>query len=550
MPVQKILAAFIRRHPVKVILFPVLLAAGLAGVWLGDPWGRSLPGEAPGARRGGGAAAPGPEGATPLATDGEGAAGTGNMDEAALLALVDAPWTGDLDGMVERGFVRVLTVHNPLFFAMDGVAERGLDVEMARQLEDWLRERRGARAGARLHVVMIPTPRDQLLPRLLAGRGDIAMANLTVTPARARLVDFSMPAFENVSELLVTGPKAPPVATIDDAPRLQILVRRSSSYYEHIEALNEARATQGKPPLRLRAADERLEDFDLLQMVDAGLIPAIVVDSHKAAFWAQIFGNIRVHEDIAVNEGGSIAWAMRKESPKLMAAVNGFLREHGQGTLVGNVLLERYLGEAQAMDDALTGAGRAQYDETIGIIRRYADQYGFDWRMIAAQGYQESGLDQSRRSHAGAVGIMQVLPRTAADPVVGIPDIGTAEANIHAGVKYMRFLRDRYFDAPEIAPLDRVLFSLAAYNAGPRNIARARLRAERMGFDRDRWFGQVEVAAARAISREPVTYVRNIYKYYVALETTAAMQAARDRALAAVGLRKVVRVGGRTVLIP
>jgi membrane-bound lytic murein transglycosylase MltF len=527
MPRWNTLAAFIRRHTVEIMLIPVVLAAGLAGVWLGDPWGPSLPGEAPGAGRGGGAVVvSGPEAATPLAT----APGETGADEAAMLALVDAPWTGDLDGMIERGFVRVLTVHNPLFFAMDGVAERGLDVEMSRQFEAWLRKRHAGGAASRLHVVMIPTPRDQLLPRLLAGRGDIAMANLTITSARAERVDFSMPAFENVSELLVTGPRAPPIATIDDAPRAQILVRRSSSYFEHIDALNEARWSQGKPPLRVRAADERLEDFDLLQMVDAGLIPAVVVDSHKAAFWAQVFENIRVHDDIAVNEGGSIAWALRKESPKLMKAANGFLRKNRQGTLIGNVLLERYLGEAQGMDDALTGAGRAQYDEIIGIIRRYADQYGFDWRMIAAQGYQESGLDQSRRSRAGALGVMQVMPRTAADPNVGIPDISTADANIHAGVKYMRFLRNRYFDAPEIAPLDRVLFSLAAYNAGPRNIARARLRAARMGFDANRWFGHVEVAAARAISREPVIYVRNIYKYYIALETTGAMQAARDEA--------------------
>jgi len=531
MPLRVSLAAFIRRHPVKIILIPALLAAGLAGIWAVDPWEPSLPGEAPRARLGGEAEPPGHDEATPLSTAGETAPGAeAGADASALLALVDKPWTGDLDGMIERGFVRVLTVHNPLFFAMDGMAERGLDLEMARHLETWLRKTRAGKAASRLHVVMIPTPRDQLLPRLLAGRGDIAMANLTITPDRAQRVDFSLPTYRNVSELLVTGPRAPAIVTIDDAPRAQILARRSSSYFEHIEALNETRWAEGKAPLRLRAADERLEDFDLLQMVDAGLIPAIVVDSHKAAFWVQVFGNIRVHDNIAINAGGSIAWAMRKESPKLMDAVNGFLRKNRQGTLVGNLLLERYLGDAAGMDDGLTGAGRAQFDEVIGIIRRYAGRYGFDWRMIAAQGYQESGLDQSRRSHAGAVGVMQVLPRTAADPNVGIPDIGTAEANIHAGVKYMRFLRDRYFDGAEIAPLDRVLFSLAAYNAGPANIAKARRRAVKMGFDADRWFGHVEVAAARAISREPVVYVRNVYKYYIAYETTAAMQAARDAA--------------------
>ncbi|MBE9553146.1 MAG: lytic transglycosylase F, partial [Proteobacteria bacterium] len=485
---REFIAAFIRRHPVRIMLIPVMLVAAGAGVWL---WGPARPGEAPGARRGGGAVVlSGP--ATPLAT----APGETGADELAMLALVDEPWTGDLDGMIERGFIRVLTVHNPMFFALDGVEERGLDVEMGRLLEAWLRARQAGKAASRLKVVVIPTPRDQLFPRLLAGRGDIVMANLTITPERARLVDFSIPTYENVSELLVTGPRAPNIATIDDVPRVQILARRSSSYFEHIEELNETRWADGKRPLRVRAADERLEDYDLLQMVDAGMIRAVVVDSHKAAAWAAVFKNIRVHDDIAVNRGGSIAWAMRMESPKLMKAVNGFLRKNRQGTLIGNTLLNRYLGDTKALDDALTGAGRAQYDVTIEIIQRYADEYGFDWRMIAAQGYQESGLDQSQRSHAGAIGVMQVMPATAADPSVGIPDISSAEANIHAGVKYMRHLRDHYFDAPGISPLDRVLFSLAAYNAGPGNIARARRRAARMGFDENRWFGHVEAAAA------------------------------------------------------
>ena len=523
------IAGYVRRRPVRAALGGVVLVAVGIGFWLGDRWA-ALPGEAPGSRRVVGPKAPAAEDATPMAGDGERAAGPGGIDEAALLALVDEPWTGDLDGMIERGFVRVLTVHNPLFFALDGVEERGMDVEMGRHFEAWLRRARGPRTASRLHVVMIPTPRDQLLPRLLAGRGDIAMANLTITPGRAALVDFSIPVFRDISELLVTGPRAPRIASIDDVPRIQILARRTSSYFEHIEALNEVRWAEGKRPLRVRAADERLEDFDLLQMVDAGLIPAIVVDSHKARFWAQIFPNIVLHEDIAVNRGGEIAWAMRKDSPALMSAANGFLRKNRQGTLLGNLLMDRYMGQAQDMDGALTGADRAQYDEMLEIIRRYAAQYGFDWRMIAAQGYQESGLNQARRSHAGAIGVMQVMPATAADPNVGIPDISTAEANIHAGVKYMRHLRDHYYNAPEIAPLDRVLFSLAAYNAGPRNVARARQRAGKMGFDPNRWFGHVEVAAARAISREPVIYVRNIYKYYIALETAAAMQAARAAA--------------------
>lgn len=451
-------------------------------------------------------------------------------DGAALLDFVDEPWSGDLDGMVERGFVRVLTVYNPLFFSFDGVEQQGLDVEMAQAFEAWLAREYRTNGRPRVHVVTIPVPRDEIVPALVEGRGDIAAGNLTITPGRQKLVDFSIPVYPDVAELVVTGPAAAHVSSLEDFTETALWVRPSSSYHEHLVERNRARAAAGRPQLRVRRADERLEDHDLLEMVDVGLLPAVVVDSHKAAFWAQVFASITVHEDIAVNRGGSIAWAMRKRSPQLKDAVNRFLRDHRKGTLVGNVLLARYLGDPDWIDNALSGRGTERYEEAIEAIRRYAGEYGFDWRMIAAQAYQESRLDQSEVSHAGAVGVMQVRPATAADPNVAVDGIDTLDGNVHAGVKYLRFLHDRYFDGPDVAPLDRVLFSLAAYNAGPRAIARARRRAVRMGFDPDRWFGHVEVAAARAISREPVTYVRNIYKYYIAYKTAETLRAAREAA--------------------
>jgi len=454
----------------------------------------------------------------------------GSADGAALIGFVGEPWSGDLDGMLERGFVRMLTVYNPLFFSFDGVAQRGLDVEMAQALESWLARTYRNTGRPAPHVVMIPVPRDEILPALIDGRGDIAAANLTITPGRQKLVDFSIPVYPDVSELVVTGPLANGVASIDDLAATTLWVRPSSSYYEHLMALNAQRIAAGRPPLQVRAADERLEDHDLLEMVNVGLLPAVVVDSHKAAFWAQVFEGITVHEDIAVNSGGSIAWAVRKDSPQLLDAVNRFLRGHRKGTLVGNVILARYLGEPDWIDNALSRDGTEQHTEAIDAIKLRAGEYGFDWRMIAAQAYQESRLDQGKVSDAGAVGVMQVRPSTAADPKVAIEGIDEVDANVHAGVKYLRFLQDRYYSAPDIKPLDRVLFALAAYNAGPRAISRARARARNMGFDADRWFGHVEVAAARTISREPVNYVRNIYKYYIAYKTADALQAAHAAA--------------------
>jgi membrane-bound lytic murein transglycosylase MltF len=450
-------------------------------------------------------------------------------DEEALLAHAMEPWTGDLDGMVERGFIRVLSTYNPLFFYYDGFTRRGLTYDAAQAFAEQLNKSLGKTAH-RVHVVFIPVARDKLISGLADGKGDIAAANLTITPARQELAQFSDPFYSEVRELVVTGPAAPPIAALDDLVSTEIHLRPSSSYFEHLATLNQARKAEGAAELPVETVDERLEDYDLLDMVNAGLIPAIIVDSHIAALWAQVFENIKVHEDLAVQTGAQIAWAMRKDSPKLLAAVNGFVAQSRKGTLLGNIILKRYLGGIEWLDNALSDEGRKHYGETIAFIRKYSGQYNFDWLKIAAQGYQESKLDQDMKSAKGALGVMQVLPSTAADPNVNIPDIRHAENNIHAGVKYLRFLRDRYFSSPEIAPLDRVLFSFAAYNAGPGNLAKARKKATEMGLDPNQWFGHVEVAAARAISREPVIYVRNIYKYYVAYKLIEAERQEREAA--------------------
>lgn len=188
------------------------------------------------------------------------------------------------------------------------------------------------------------------------------------------------------------------------------------------------------------------------------------------------------------------------------------------------MVLKRYLGDAERIRNPADEEDLAKFRAYSDYFRRYAGQYEFDWLLLIAQGYQESQLDQSRRSPAGAMGIMQLKPATAADRNVGIPDIRTAENNIHAGAKYMRFLADRYFSDPGIDALDQGLLTLAAYNAGPARVAKLRAKAAAAGLDPDVWFHNVEVIAARDIGRETVDYVGNIYKYYVAYKIIAAQR--------------------------
>src|SRR5262249_49587113 len=133
-----------------------------------------------------------------------------------------------------------------------------------------------------------------------------------------------------------------------------------------------------------------------------------------------------------------------------------------------------------------------RFDQLTQYFQKYGQEYDFEWLLLVAQGFQESGLDQSIKSPAGAIGVMQMLPTTAKDKNVAIPDISQPEANIHAGVKYLRFLVNQYFDEPGITPTNRLLLAFASYNAGPNRITRLRTEAAEQGLDPNKWFNNVE----------------------------------------------------------
>ncbi|SQC33018.1 Membrane-bound lytic murein transglycosylase F precursor [Kluyvera cryocrescens] len=291
-------------------------------------------------------------------------------------------------------------------------------------------------------------------------------------------------------------------------------MRLSSSYYESLLALNARLTKEKRPPVMIKPAPEALEDEDLLEMLNAGLIPLTVVDRHKALFWKQVFPKITVHEDVVLRDDGSIAWAVRKDNPLLLAELNHFVKDHRQGSTLGNTLLLRYLKSAKYVKNAAAEKERRKFLKMVEVFRKYGDRYDVDWLLMAAQGYQESRLDQSVRSHVGAIGVMQVMPKTGKELKVG--DIKQLDPNIHAGVKYMRWMIDRYYGDQPMTQLDKALFSFASYNAGPARIARLRAETQKRGFDPNIWFGNVENLAAEKIGAETVTYVSNIYKYYIA----------------------------------
>ncbi len=450
------------------------------------------------------------------------------------LSLANEPWTGDFDQMLERRIVRVLVPYSRTLYTVDKGHERGLSAELVREFERYVNKRYAKQLGKRpLTVVIIPTSRDRLLPGVAQGLGDVAAGNLTATEERRKLVDFVAPEDRKpVRELIVTGPASPALASVDDLSGKTLHVRKASSYYESLAALNQRLAKERKAPVKLVELPEALEDEDALEMLAAGLLGLVVVDDWKAPLWAQILPKIKVREDLVLRAEGYTGWAVRKGSPKLSGVISDFYR----GVVKKQGVIEARLAQQQKrikrIGNNTASAEWKRFEATVRLFEKYGARYGFDPLMLAAQGFQESKLRQEARSHAGAVGVMQIMPDTGAELAVG--DIHQLEPNIHAGAKYMNRLMTRYFEDAKFSEQDRTLFAFACYNAGPGNISRMRTDAAKRGLDPDKWFDNVEIVVARRIGVETTTYVRNIFKYYVAyklaLDAQEAARKAREQA--------------------
>lgn len=419
-------------------------------------------------------------------------------------------FVGDYDEMKRDRIVRVLIPYSITDYYLEKGQEKGLAAEYLRLFEERLNK--GIRKEAdKVRVVLLPTRRDLLIGGLEEGIGDIAAADLTITPDRLKQVDFTDPVRSGVREILVTRSDLADVTQEADLAGLEVHVRASSSYHDSLLALNDRLGKAGLDELGIRQVDEILEDEDLMEMVAADLLPATVVDEYKADLWLKIFKDLKIHRDVALRDEAEIAWAFRKDSPLLAKELNGFISETKIGTKLGNILANRYSKDATKIINPKTEAYQKRLDELIALFEKIGAKYEIDPMLLAAQAFQESRLNNNAKSRVGAVGIMQVLPSTARDRSVGVKNFRELEGNIEAGAKYNRFVADTYFDDPDISELDQILFVLASYNAGPNRVARVRKNAK----DPNTWFGEVEWQVLKAAGAEPIKYVKNIYIYYV-----------------------------------
>ena len=417
------------------------------------------------------------------------------------LDLSRHPFTGDFDGIMARGFVRILAPYSRTLLFQDKGSFHGVAAEAAEELENYIRRTYPA-LKQKFVVVLIPTSRDRLLPDLLAGLGDIAAGDITITPDRQKVVSFTTPTYSGIKELVVTAAGAPPLSSAEDLSGKEIAARPTTSTYASLVALNERLAGAGRPKATIIELPPVLEVEDMMEMVAAGLLlPAIPAEDWVADLWLPLVPGLQVHHNAVLRSGAEVGWAVRPASPELLKVLNTFLAQLAASPQSRHDFVTYYNKQTRRMYAATNQEEMRKFNATIAFFEKYGPQYGFDGLMLVAQGYQESLLDQSTRSPAGAIGLMQLLPSTGRE--MGVGNIAQAEANVHAGAKYMRTLLDVYLKDADFDEQNRALFAFACYNAGPGQIAGLRREAKAAGLNENVWFDNVERIAARGSVRKP-----------------------------------------------
>lgn len=416
---------------------------------------------------------------------------------------------GDMEELRERGSLRLITRNNAVNYYLHRGQHLGFDYEFSKLLADSL--------GLRLEVV-VPPSRDQLIPWLLKGKGDIIAASLTVTEERAREVRFSAP-YLFVDEMLVqrtSGDRR--LKGPEDLADAIIHVRKSSSYHDTLLALQE------RYRFSISFADEEVETETLVAQVSSGIIDFTVADTHILGVERLVHDNVEAAfaldgllsaPDPADRKGRlgdrgakKIAFAVRPTSNKLASLTDDFVRRQFRG-LEFNMLRNRYFGnQNRALEAKEERAGQSgtlsPYDD---LIKKYSGRYELDWRLMASLAYQESRFDPSARSWVGAVGLFQVMPATGKE--LGFDNLVDPEQSTHAGIKYIYRLIERF--EPTLAFRQRVRFALASYNAGYGHVQDARRLAAELGMNPDRWFGNVE--QAMLLLQQPKYYRRARFGY-------------------------------------
>lgn len=426
-------------------------------------------------------------------------------------------FNGDLGEIKKRKVLRMLTRNNAATYFLWRGELMGFEYELAKKFADNI--------GVRLEVIVVPD-RQALFTWLKDGKGDLVAASMTIpdageTGAKVQGLRYSIP-YDNVSQIVVGRDNEPEIKNVSELAGRNFFVRRSSAYWDVLKKLK-----KNGLKIQIIPVPETEETEDILAKVAEGKYDLTVSDSHildiELTWRDDIRGILDIGRDV------SHGWVVRDSSKDLLGEVNRFLKKEYRG-LFYNMTRQKYFEKpktiAKRLQQRVDGVSEGKLSPFDDLVKEYAAEYNFDWRLVTAQMFQESRFDPRAKSWSGAVGLMQIMPRTARE--LGVKNPEEPEHAIEAGVKYLDWLRERF--EPELPVKDRMWFTLAAYNAGPGHVHDARRLARQMGWSSTRWFGNVERAMlllskrkyakhARfgyVRGREPVKYVRNIFDRFQA----------------------------------
>lgn len=410
---------------------------------------------------------------------------------------------------IQKRNIKILVVPEHGFYSIDNGKPVGITAELIFNFRHYVEKIDG-----NINVQVIPVERDKIMSSLISEKGDIAAANLTITSARKEDVLFSEPIISDVKEILVSNQDFPYLKSPQQLSGQTVWVRENSSHIETIRSLNAELYSLGIEPVHLKFIDRNYRDHQVVQMVMSGSIGLMVLDEHKAKMLLEHYESLRLHTRATLRDNAKLGWAFNTNDKASKALVDNFVLGIQKGTLTGNVIYNRYIKNDELIGELIEQGSLIELSSVPALFEHYGKQYGFDPLLLKSVSYQESRFNNETTSHAGAVGIMQVLPATAKDRYINIQDVQNIKDNIHAGAKYLRFIKSRYFNNNELPFSEQVNFTLAAYNAGPAKIRRMRRLAEQYGLDRNKWFGNVELMARKYIGEETFDYVRNVNYYY------------------------------------
>ncbi|MFQ5973654.1 MAG: transporter substrate-binding domain-containing protein, partial [Alphaproteobacteria bacterium] len=292
--------------------------------------------------------------------------------------------TDDLGEMLDRRVIRALVTYDKTKFFFIKGAPRGFEFELLEQYEEFV-NRETSKDELATQIVYIPVPFARLLEALRDGEGDIAAAGLTITPERENIVDFTDPYLPDVAEVIVAARHVDGLERLEDLSGRKVYVRPESSHEQHLRRLNETLEANGLAPVEIVEADDKLAAEDVLEMVNAGVVDLAVADDFVARIWSGVLTQMVVREDLVLNSGGRIAWAVRKENPELLASLNAFIAQNKKGTLTGNILFKRYFENDKFIRNPLAADEKEKFERLKSVLIQYSDRYGLDWLAVGAQ---------------------------------------------------------------------------------------------------------------------------------------------------------------------